>query len=128
MKFTFPSAAALALSYAAPVLAQGGVPDQPISFYARLYHNSSTCNVPAVVGSQTSAYLGSRGSCVNIAVNGQGSAQIIVGEVGRYFLAGWTGRDCTGRVVAVESNVGVCVDLGGTDVLSWSDDLRFGGE
>lgn len=127
MRFTAPTTAALVLISASPTLAQG-TPDQPISFYARLYHNSSTCNVPAVAGSQTSGYLGSRGACVNIAVSGQGSAQIIVGEVAKHYLAGWTGRDCTGSVVAVDSNVGECLHLGGEDVQSWSNDMRWAGK
>ncbi|KAH7039673.1 uncharacterized protein B0I36DRAFT_357073 [Microdochium trichocladiopsis] len=115
------SAITTALALASSSLGQG-VPDEPISFYARLYHNSSTC--ATVTGGRTSAYLGSMGSCVNISVNGGGSAEIIVGEVTKYFLAGWTGRDCTGQVVLVESNVRSCIDFGGVDIQSWSNDMK----
>lgn len=121
MRFSLATAILLpTLALAAPQ-----TPDKPITFYAQLFHESSTC----ATGGRTSAYLGSRGACVNIAVPGTGSALVRVGEAAKYYLAGWTGRDCTGTVVLVESNVGVCTDLGGVGVQSWSNDLKpFGGE
>ncbi|KXJ91717.1 hypothetical protein Micbo1qcDRAFT_203773 [Microdochium bolleyi] len=121
----FSTVAALAGTslLATPAVAQQGTPDGPIKFYARLYHESSTCQP----GGRTSAYVdsGSKG-CTNITVNGGGSAEVIVGDIGKYFLAGWTGSDCTGTVVLVESNIRSCIDFGGVEIKSWSNDLRFG--
>ena len=97
-----------------------GVPDKPIEFYGRIYADSANCS-----GTGTRhAYLGSMGNCINRSVPGTGSATMVVGEVSKYFFAGWTGPDCTGKVVLVVSNVGECVDLGGIDVQSWSNDMK----
>ena len=50
-----------------------------------------------------------------------------VGAQAVNFLSGWTGPDCTGTVVVVQGIVGECQDLGGNNVLSWSnDDKPFG--
>ncbi|KAI9150531.1 hypothetical protein HJFPF1_10303 [Paramyrothecium foliicola] len=120
MKACFLTLALSALVAAAPQ----GVPDKPIEFYARLFADSSDC----ATGGKTYAYLGSRGNCVNIAIPGSGSAVVQIGEVTKYFLAGWTEPDCKGKVVLVESNPGVCTDLGGLDVKSWSNDMSPFGE
>ena len=120
MRFALPTILFAALATAVPQ----GTPDKPVTFYAQLYQESDNCS-----GGRTSAYLGSRGNCVNIPVSGNGSAVIRVGEVAKYYLAGYTEPDCKGNVVMVESNVGICTSLGGTDVKSWSDDLTpFGSE
>lgn len=109
----------LALSGLAAASPQG-VPDKPIKFYGRMYADSATCS-----GTGTRyAYLGSMGNCINKPVPGTGSATMVVGEASKYFLAGWTGPDCTGKVVLVVSNVGECIDLNGTDVQSWSNDIK----
>ncbi|KAF7563495.1 hypothetical protein G7046_g649 [Stylonectria norvegica] len=118
MQFSLPTILFATLAAAAPQ-----TPDKPVTFYAQLYRESSDCS-----SGKTSAYLESRGNCVNIAVPGNGSAIIKVGEAAKYYLAGWTELDCKGTVVMVESNVGVCNNLGGTDVKSWSDDLSPFGE
>jgi hypothetical protein len=47
-----------------------------------------------------------------------------IGDVGKYYLAGWTEADCRGKVVLVETNPRVCTDLGGTAVKSWSNDIK----
>lgn len=112
------------LALVAAVIAAPQVPDDPIEFYAELFKESSDCTA----GGATSAYLGSRGNCVNIPIAGNGSAVIQVGEVAKYYLAGWTEPDCKGTVVMVESNVGVCTSLGGTAVSSWSNDMSPFGE
>lgn len=110
---------------ATPIIAQQGTPDGPLKFYARLYHNSSTCQP----GGRTSGFVDSEGiGCANITVNGGGSAEVIVGEVGKYFLAGWTKPDCKGKVVLVETNIRSCIDFGGEEIKSWSSDMRFAGE
>ncbi|KAM0233344.1 hypothetical protein ACHAP5_010431 [Fusarium lateritium] len=96
-----------------------GVPDKPIEFWARLYDNSATCS-----GGTTYSYVGTHGNCINRPVAGTGSAIVNIGEVGKYFLAGWTEPNCEGTVVLVETNPGVCTDLGGTDVKSWSNDMK----
>ncbi|KAI6782484.1 uncharacterized protein J7T54_001341 [Emericellopsis cladophorae] len=117
MRFALPTLALVTVASAAPQ-----VPDKPVNFYARLFRESDDCTTGT-----TSAYVGSRGACVNISVPGSGSALVVVGEAAKYYLAGWTGPDCTGAVVLVETNPGVCTSLGGTDVQSWSNDLRVFG-
>lgn len=119
MRLTLALAASL---LATLTLAAPQTPDEPVSFYAEIFHDSSDCS--AVEGGRTSAYLGSRGPCVDIAAPGTGSAVVRVGEAGRYYLAGWTEPGCAGEVVLVESNVGSCVSLGGRDVASWSNDEK----
>ncbi|KAM0345854.1 hypothetical protein ACHAPU_006208 [Fusarium lateritium] len=109
---------AIAFSGIAIALPQG-VPDKPIEFWARFYADSATCS-----GAATYSYLGTQGNCINRPVPGAGSAIMRIGEVGKDFLAGWTEPDCKGKVVLVESNPGVCIDLGGTDVKSWSNDMK----
>lgn len=113
MRFILPTLIFSAAAVAAPQ----GTPDEPITFYSQLYKESSDCSSGA-----TAAYLGSRGNCVNIPIAGNGSAIIKIGEVAKYYLAGWTEPDCKGSVVLVESSPGVCTDLGGTAVASWSND------
>lgn len=118
MRFFAPALFLSAVALAAPQ-----VPDPTISFYAQLYKESNDCSTGA-----TAAYLGSRGNCVNIPIPGNGSAIIKVGEVAKYYLAGWTEPDCKGTVVVVETSPGVCNAFGGTAIASWSDDESPFGE
>lgn len=119
----FASFITLTLSGLVAALPQG-VPDKPIQFWARLYDDSASCSS----GGRTYSYVGTMGNCINRPVAGTGSAIVQIGEVGKYFLAGWTEPDCEGKVVLVETNPGVCIDLGGTDVKSWSNDMKPFGE
>ncbi|KAH7174930.1 uncharacterized protein B0J16DRAFT_404773 [Fusarium flagelliforme] len=116
---SFVNLALASLAIASPQ----GVPDKPIVFWARLYADSADCS-----GAATYSYLSTQGNCINRTVPGTGSAIIRIGEVGKYYLAGWTESDCKGKVVLVETSPGVCIDLGGTEVKSWSDDLSPFGE
>jgi hypothetical protein len=96
-----------------------GVPDKPIQFWARLYADSANCS-----GRKTYSYVGTQGNCINRPIPGTGSAIVQIGEVGKYYLAGWTEAGCKGKVILVETNPGVCTDLGGTAVKSWSNDMK----
>lgn len=116
MRFSF----ATIVAGVAGVAAQA---DGPLEFYAQLFHESSTC----ASGGRTSAFVKPYGACINLPVPGTGSAQIRVGEVSKHFLGGWTGPDCTGTVVLVESNLNSCIDFDGTKILSWSNDDRVFG-
>jgi hypothetical protein len=114
----------VALGFSALVAAAPqGVPDKPITFWARFFREASDCT-----GGNTASYLATMGNCVNIAVPGSGSAIIQIGEVAKYYLAGWTEPDCKGTVVMVETTPGICTDLGGLNVASWSNDMKPFGE
>jgi hypothetical protein len=107
----------LALAAATLALAQ----DEPVTFLAQLYGDSTDCN-----GSYY-AYPRSFGSCINKEVPGGGSAKMLVANVGSDFLTAWTEPDCKGTPFLVVGNTVECDALGGTVAKSWSNDQRVFG-
>ncbi|KAI0384909.1 hypothetical protein F5Y04DRAFT_223053 [Hypomontagnella monticulosa] len=92
-------------------------PDPSAVFIADLFTSVSDCSATSGI----KAFLYSRGACQNIATPGAGSARVRYNErPAELSLVGWTGKDCTGERVEVGAEVGVCVPLNGTDVVSWS--------
>ncbi|KAH9902051.1 hypothetical protein F4778DRAFT_781297 [Xylariomycetidae sp. FL2044] len=120
MKSTLSLLAAVGLAAAQTTL----VPDEPITFFASLYTESSNCS-----GGKVKAFLADPGSCVNIAVPANGSAMMRVADVSHDFLGAWSGPDCTGTVVMVASSLNTCEDFGdsGVAIQSWSNDQRIFG-
>ena len=117
MQFTILSLAGIvALVAAAP--APSPAESKPTLFAAKLY-STGGCS-----GSEVYTYTDGKGACVNVAVPGSGSAQVLINQdqnnQARFILRGYTGTDCSGSVVIEQNQIGVCTPLNGAAVQSWS--------